>query len=34
MEGEYIERSLVAEIVHYADEAFWRILGKAGILKS
>ena len=34
MEGQYVERSLVAELVHYADEAFWRILGKAGILES
>jgi len=34
MEGEYVERSLVAEIVHYADESFWKILGKAGILRS
>jgi putative nucleotidyltransferase with HDIG domain len=34
MEGQYLERSLVAEIVHYADELFWRILDKAGILGS
>ena len=34
MEGEYVKRSLVAEIVHHADEAFWRILGNAGILES
>ena len=23
MEGEYVERSLAAEIVYYADHAFW-----------
>ena len=34
MEGEYVKRSLVAEIIHHADEAFWRILGNAGILES
>ncbi|MBC8231733.1 HDIG domain-containing protein [bacterium] len=34
MEGQYVERSLVAELVHYADEAFWRILDKAGILEN
>lgn len=33
-EGDNVERSLVCEIVHYADYAFWRILGKAGILES
>ena len=31
-EGENVERSLVAQIIHYADEAFWRILEKAGIV--
>jgi len=34
LEGEHIERSLVATIVHFADYAFWDILGKAGILQS
>ena len=32
-EGENVERSLVGEIVHHADHAFWRILGKAGALQ-
>ncbi len=31
-EGERVKRSLLAEIVHHADEAFWQILGKAGIM--
>ena len=31
-EGENVQRSLVAQIVHHADEAFWRILEKAGIV--
>jgi putative nucleotidyltransferase with HDIG domain len=31
-EGEHIERSLAAEIVHHADHAFWRVLDKAGFL--
>ena len=31
LEGEYVERSLAAEIVYYADHAFWGILDKAGI---
>ena len=31
-EGEHIERSLVAEIVHHADHTFWRVLDKAGYL--
>jgi putative nucleotidyltransferase with HDIG domain len=34
MEGENVTRSLVAEIVHYADEAFWAILRNAGILET
>lgn len=33
-EGEHLQRSLAAEIVHYADMTFWRILDKAGILES
>ena len=33
-EGEHIKRSLVAEIVHYADVLFWRILDKAGFLET
>lgn len=32
MEGEQVKRSLVGEIVHYADYAFWNILERAGIL--
>lgn len=31
LEGEYVERSLAAEIVYYADHAFWGLLAKAGI---
>lgn len=31
-EGEFVTRSLAAEIVHYADEAYWRILARAGIV--
>ncbi|MHC4216395.1 MAG: HD domain-containing protein [Planctomycetota bacterium] len=31
LEGEYVERSLAAEIVYYADHAFWGILAKAGL---
>jgi putative nucleotidyltransferase with HDIG domain len=31
-EGLNVQRSLVGEIVHHADHAFWRILGKAGVL--
>jgi putative nucleotidyltransferase with HDIG domain len=33
-EGDNVERSLVCQIVHLADYAFWGILGKAGILSS
>ena len=33
-EGENVKRSLVGEIVHHADHAFWRILAKAGALQS
>ena len=33
-EGELVKRSLVGEIVHYADMAFWRILDKAGLLET
>ena len=32
-EGQFVRRSLAGEIVHYADEAFWRILGNAGLLE-
>ena len=32
-EGEYVRRSVVAEIVHRADLAFWRILASAGLLE-
>jgi putative nucleotidyltransferase with HDIG domain len=32
-EGEHIVRSLEATIVHYADRAFWRVLGRAGALE-
>ena len=32
-EGENVKRSLVGEIVHHADHAFWRILAKAGVLQ-
>jgi len=30
MEGQFLERSLVGEIIHDADEIFWKILVKAG----
>ena len=33
-EGQFVKRSLVGEIVHFADAAFWPILDKAGVLKS
>lgn len=33
-EGEFVRRSLVGEIVHYADHSFWRILDNAGLLQS
>ena len=32
-EGEAVERSLAAEIVHHADYAFWDVLEKAGLLE-
>ena len=32
-EGEAVERSLAAEIVHHADYAFWDVLDKAGLLE-
>ena len=32
MEGENLERSLAAQIVHHADYAFWQVLAKAGIV--
>ena len=31
LEGEFVQRSLAAEIVYYADHAFWGLLAKAGI---
>ena len=34
MEGEFVKRSLVGEIVHHADMAFWRILANAGLLET
>ena len=33
MEGENVERSLVAQIVHHADSAFWGVIDKAGLLE-
>lgn len=33
MEGKFVKRSLVAEIIHYADEAYWDILENAGIVE-
>ena len=30
LEGEYVQRSLAAEIVHIADHGFWGILAKCG----
>lgn len=33
MEGDYITRSLVCEIVHFSDYAFWTILDKAKLLE-
>lgn len=32
MEGEYITRSAACELVHYADNAFWRTMDKAHLL--
>jgi putative nucleotidyltransferase with HDIG domain len=32
-EGEHIQRSLAAEIIHYVDHAFWKIMDKAGLLE-
>jgi putative nucleotidyltransferase with HDIG domain len=32
LEGEFVQRSLAAEIVYYADHAFWGVLAKAGIV--
>ena len=32
-EGEFVKRSLVREIVHYADYSFWRVLENAGLLE-
>lgn len=32
-EGQFVRRSLVAEIVHWADESYWNILANAGIVK-
>jgi putative nucleotidyltransferase with HDIG domain len=33
-EGENVRRSLVGEIVHHADRAFWRVAAKAGLLEA
>ena len=32
MEGEYINRSVACELVHYADYCFWPTMDKAGLL--
>ena len=32
LEGENVARSAVCDIIHFADYAFWGILGKAGQL--
>lgn len=32
-EGQFVERSLVCELIHFADEAYWHVLAKAGIVK-
>ena len=32
MEGQFVERSLACEIVHYADEAYWHVLAKTDII--
>ena len=32
MEGQFLKRSLAGEIIHYADEAYWRILAKTDIV--
>ena len=32
MEGQFLQRSLAGEIVHYADEAYWRVLAKSDII--
>ena len=34
LEGQFVKRSLVGEIVHFADAAFWPILDSAGLLRS
>jgi len=31
-EGEFVQRSLVCELIHYADLVFWELLDKAGLL--
>ena len=33
-EGEFVKRSLVCEIIHIADESYWKILAKANMLES
>lgn len=33
-EGEHVQRSLVGEIVHFADYAFWAVFRKAGLLQA
>ena len=32
MEGQFLQRSLAGEIVHFADEAYWRILAKTDVI--
>ena len=34
MEGEWIKRSLLTMIVHYADYAYWHMVDRAGLLVS
>ena len=33
MEGQFLERSLVGEIIHHADEAYWKILVSTGVVE-
>jgi hypothetical protein len=32
MEGEWVRRSLLTTIVHYADYAYWPMVDRAGLL--
>ena len=32
LEGQHVERSLAATIVHHADSLYWRVLRKAGLV--